>query len=137
VWEHGIIASDGGEIIAKPGMTPDELRAARLPFREPAGLTGPGHERVDLGPVIVGGHEVFVDVIFRQGRVESLGLNLSSATAKQLFGTDKPTKEQVDFYKAWVEKEAGQPSPAKFAWGEIGASADHWTGVVSIYVKYA
>jgi hypothetical protein len=59
VWKHGIIATDEGEVIAKPGMTPAELRATAVGSRGKfaASRDSPDYQTFWLGPMTIGGNE--------------------------------------------------------------------------------
>jgi hypothetical protein len=136
MWEQGIIMTDAGEVIGSPAMTLDKLLASGVKVRDRIEPTGPGHHRVGLGPMLIDGLECVGSAYFHD-RQTLLSITLSLDATRQMLGTDRaPAAEELRLYQAWVEKQTGRASPARFAWGEIGASADHWTGEPSIYVRY-
>ena len=136
MWHNGILVADSGSVIAKPGMTTAEVLSKNLPVSKPAGQAGAGHERIDIGPVNVAGNAVYLDLTFESDHLKLVGVTLSPETQKRVVEAERSARPLRDFYEQWVLKEAGQPSPAKFPWGEVGAMCDQWTQECSIFFRY-
>ena len=78
MWTLGIIETDSGMIVAKPGLTPDALRLTELPLPPPKGKTGPGSERIYVGPIVIKGTEFGIAIYFHNGRLHMADMALSA-----------------------------------------------------------
>jgi hypothetical protein len=136
MWELGIIVSDSGEVIVRPGMTIDELLKTTPGHEARVSETGPGWKRVELGPITIAGYcDFYMAVYCNECRVQTFDINLGDEAVKRLWQGQSADAE-LNFYRALVEKETGHKSPASFDWGAVAAFKDHWTLLPSISFRY-
>lgn len=139
MWKDGIIQTDEGDIIARPGMCLDELLQTSIGKTATVRPTGPGYRCVGFGPFHLGGKDWHANAYFYESCLTLLCLGLSSEMLIKLFGTDQPTGEdaaETVFYKNMMKDRVGASSSAKFSWGEAGAGYDLKGMYSSIYFRY-
>jgi hypothetical protein len=139
MWDSGEITTDQGDVIASPTMTPAVLRGSGLPLLPPAGRTGLGHERIDVGPVAVDGHVMYCALIFRDGRPLILHMELGPGEAVRLFGADQPTSAEsaeARYYTNLIERMVGRTPPVTFPWGTIHSAWSPRDSNAGISINY-
>ena len=133
-WNLGIIALDGGAIIAQPLLSSESLRGSGVALRSEHPASSPNTTRVNIGPVTIDGFECFVDEYFN-GSLSFIILYLSETAAKGLMEVVNGNQE-LEFYASWIRKHCGRHPPIEFDWGSISAAFDHWTLEPSIIFRY-
>ena len=141
MWKDGIITTDEGEVIARPGMTADEVRSTRFAlggkfWQNPESVR---HQHIQEAPFRIRDNNCIGHAYFLDGRLVFFGFILSQEEAKLRFGTTQPgpDSEELKFYQAWVEQEVGSRPPVNFPWGRIGADYNYKTMSCDIYLKYS
>lgn len=89
MWEQGTVATDAGEVIAKPEMTIEELLATNLVLRDCMEPTGSSYHMARFGPLAIGGHDWFGVVHFFRGVLLEVDLCFSGTVREQMFGTGR------------------------------------------------
>lgn len=122
MWNEGIISTDDGKQIARPGMTLAEFLASGVVVREPAVQTCPDYELAGIGPLTIDATELHADGCFHNGRLWQLTLALSEDAMRAARSVARGSpKSELQVYKEWVKRLTGKKSPARFRWGDIVA----------------
>jgi len=125
MWNDGIVTTDSGDMLARPGMTLDDFQASAISHGGIIEPMGPGYEKAhEMRPFIIDGHECRAALYFGDRSLSLLTLQLSNTEAARLFGTNAGGDAELDFLFSWVRQQSGRRSPAKFSWGKIVAARD-------------
>jgi hypothetical protein len=140
MWQDGIITTDENEVIARPEMTPDELKVTHFAgsgkfWTDPS---SPIHQRLSSAQFRLRNLEWESGVYFLANRLVIFVLVLTRSEALRLFGArdQKDYADELQFYKKLVKSNTGQLPPVELSWGTIGADYDSKTMSCSIYFKY-
>jgi hypothetical protein len=140
MWRDGIIATDDGEVIARPHMTPDELRQTRF------GTTGkfwtnsesPRHQQLLAPQFRIKNLECEGGAYFLDNELAAFIFLLKRDEAKRLFGSSDLDIDcpEAEYYRVWVKNETGMQPPVAFQWGTVGAGYDSKDMSCHIFFKY-
>lgn len=139
-WKDGIIITDTGETLARPGMTLADFRLSALGAS--AEITGfsPEYPQAKLTSVWIGGYECATALIFHHNRLNEVTIVVTEDTANRYgFVTGFAASAdglEVRFLEQWVERELGQKPPAAFPWGRINSTYDSHAGFARIKFLY-
>jgi hypothetical protein len=136
VWEDGVVSTDYGEVIARPGMAFNLARSTTAGSRGRAKEVSKLRRKLEMGPVLIKGDEWFLDADFDSDMLGLVVLVLSREGARSLFGNGDVRDRELQFYRETIEALTGKKPPGKYSWGLVDALQDHWTLDPAISFNY-
>jgi hypothetical protein len=139
-WKDGVIVTDAGEIIARPGISPEELRASPLGASATIEGVSPDYPRIVFNPVVISGYECCASVGFDHDNLDRVMIVVTDNTANRFsFVTGFDSRHngpEVEFLEGWVRQEVGANPPVHFTWGRIVEVFDTFAGFARILFIY-